>query len=35
MFKTSCEDPNTKYLTIGKIRFIWRYGRYVGWYKWA
>lgn len=33
MFKTSATDPNTKYLCIFGIRFIFTNGRYMGWYK--
>ena len=33
IFKTSCEDPNTKYLCLFGIRLIFREGKYIGWYK--
>ena len=29
----SCEDPNTVYIQLWKIRLIFRYGKYVGWYR--
>ena len=29
----SAEDDNAVYLCIGKKRFIFRDGKYVGWYK--
>lgn len=29
----SCEDETTIYLCIGKKRFIFRDGKFVGWYK--
>ena len=31
--KQSCEDVNTRYVCIGKRRYIFRDGKYVGWYK--
>lgn len=33
MFKRSCEDHNTLYICLPGIRFIYRYGKYVGWYR--
>lgn len=31
--KRSCEDKNTKYLCLFGRRYIFREGKYVGWYK--
>lgn len=33
MFKTSCENPNRKYLCLFGRRYIFEEGKYVGWYK--
>ncbi len=33
MFKRSCEDPSTLYVCAFGRRFIFREGKYVGWYK--
>ena len=33
MFKRSCEDPNTLYVCFLGKRYIFREGKYVGWYK--
>ena len=33
MLKRSCEDPSTLYVCVFGRRFIFREGRYVGWYK--
>ena len=33
MFKRSCEDPNTMYVCIFGKRFVFRNGKYCGWYK--
>lgn len=32
MIKRSCEDPNTTYVCVFGRRFIFREGKYVGWY---
>ena len=32
MFKRNPEDPSVVYFCIGRIRFIFRDGKYVGWY---
>lgn len=29
----SCEDPDTTYLCAGKKRYIFKGGKYIGWYK--
>jgi hypothetical protein len=29
---TSCEDPNTVYVELGDVRYIFRNGEYDGWY---
>ena len=33
MVKRSCEDPNTKYVCLFGRRFIFREGKFMGWYK--
>lgn len=33
MLKRSCEDRNTMYLCLFGYRFIFRYGKYAGWYR--
>lgn len=33
MFKRSCEDPDTLYVCFFGKRYIFRNGKYVGWYK--
>lgn len=33
MVKRSCEDPNIKYVCLFGRRFIFREGKYMGWYK--
>ena len=33
MFKRSCEDPKTVYVCAFGRRFIFREGKYVGWYE--
>ena len=33
MFKRSCEDPKVLYVTIFGRRYIFRDGKYDGWYK--
>lgn len=33
MIKRSCEDSNTVYLCLFGKRYIFRGGRYMGWYK--
>ena len=33
MIKRSCEDSNTIYLCLFGIRFIFRNGKYAGWYR--
>lgn len=33
MVKRSCEDPTTKYVYLFGKRFIFREGKYMGWYK--
>ena len=33
IFMRSCEDPKTLYVCLGKKRYIFRNGRYVGWYR--
>lgn len=32
MIQRSCEDPSVVYLTLFRWRFIFRDGKYVGWY---
>ena len=33
LIKRSCEDPKTVYVCLFGRRFIFREGRYDGWYK--
>jgi len=33
MFKRSCEDSSVVYLCLFGRRYIFREGKYVGWYK--
>lgn len=33
MIKRSCEDPKTIYLCLFGRRYIFREGKYVGWYR--
>ena len=33
MIKRSCEDKNTLYLCLFGRRFIFRNGKYIGWYR--
>lgn len=33
MFMRSCEDSSTVYWNMFGVRFIFREGRYVGWYR--
>lgn len=33
MFKRSCEDKNTIYLCLFGKRYVFEYGKYVGWYR--
>ena len=33
IIRRSCEDDNTIYVCIGKRRFVYQYGKYIGWYK--
>lgn len=33
MIKRSCEDHTTVYLTLFGKRYIFREGRYIGWYR--
>jgi len=33
MIKRSCEDANTYYLCVFGKRYIFNYGRCIGWYK--
>lgn len=33
MLKQSCEDKKTKYLCLPGIRFVFRNGKYIGWYR--
>lgn len=33
IIKKSCEDKNTTYLCLFGKRYIFRDGRYVGWYR--
>lgn len=32
MIKRSCENPNTVYVCLPRIRLIFDEGKYVGWY---
>ena len=33
MFKKSCEDPSTLYVCFFGRRFIFKDGKYFGWYR--
>ena len=33
MIKRSCEDPTTKYVCLFGKRYIFREGKYMGWYR--
>lgn len=33
MIKRSCEDPRTIYIRLPWARYIFRAGKYVGWYR--
>lgn len=33
MIKRSCEDKNTVYLCLFGKRYIFREGKYIGWYR--
>lgn len=33
MFMRSCEDPGTLYVCVFGRRFVFKEGRYFGWYK--
>ena len=32
MIKQSCENPNIKYVCLFGKRYIFQFGKYIGWY---